>query len=119
MPSTASVKSIKDFFQNELVYRFDVLEDWERKELNGNYAFALKGEEDKEDCWTISIDKDMEVVHEKVEGSETVMTMRESDFLNMVNAKINPQLAILSKKLSYTGSLDRVLKVQCLLFPGE
>ena len=47
------------------------------------------------------------------------MTMKESDYLDMVNGKLNGQMAFMSGKLKITGDMGLALKMQNLFKPAD
>jgi hypothetical protein len=114
IPSAAQVDSAKEFFLTELLYRFDILEPDFRKNLVGTFRFEIKGESGG--VWTVNINDDLKVVNER-EEAEVIVSAYEDDFVNVVNGKLNPQLAILSKKLKPSGNLSKFLNVLELVSP--
>ena len=111
----SEVRTAKEFFNSELLYRFDILEMEERDLITGKYRIELKGYQGG--VWTISIGNDMEVVNRK-EDADLVLTMQQRDFLLMVNGRLNPQLAILGNKIKLQGDVKRAVWFQTLLYPS-
>ena len=115
LPSQTNVKSAKDFFSTEILYRFDILEDNTRNKLKGSYLLELSGKDGG--SWTITIDNDMDIKNEKSEA-EVTLNMRQKDFVMMVNGELNPQLSLLSEKYSAKGDIDKIFAIQELLVPN-
>lgn len=109
-----NVKSAKEFFNSEILYRFDILEDSQRGELEGSYRIELKGYQGG--IWTVLIGQQLEVVNRR-EDAEIVINMHQKDFLQLVNGELNPQLAIFAQKMRVQGDLRRCITFDRLLTP--
>lgn len=118
LPSNTRIESVKEFFKTEVVYRFDILNETEREELKGNYRFDILGDKNDTSAWMLIVDGDLSV-EEGGKDADLVVEVSESDFLNLVNGKINPQLAVLANKLNFRGQIDTLFKVNNLIFPGD
>ena len=117
LPARAVVKSAKEFFNGEILYRFDILEDEARTELLGKYRIELKGFQGG--IWTIDVGEQLEIVNRRDEA-EIVLTMQQRDFLQLVNGELNPQLAVFAQKMRISGDLRKAVAFQALLSPeGE
>ena len=68
--------------------------------------------------WTLNLGDELDIVNKK-EDAEVVLTMRQNDFLKVVNGELNPQLAILGKKIKIIGDTKRGVLFQSLLAPAE
>ena len=113
----AEVRSAKEFFNGEILYRFDILDDESRKELAGSYRVELKGYSGG--IWTVNVADQIEVVNRR-EEADVVLTMQQRDFLQLVNGEINPQLAIVAQKLRLSGDVRKGVTAQILFSPlGE
>jgi len=117
LPGRAAVKSAKEFFNGEILYRFDILEDEARNELKGKYRIELKGFQGG--IWTVDVGDQLEIVNRRDEA-EIVLTMQQRDFLQLVNGDLNPQLAVFAQKMRISGDLRKAVAFQALLSPeGE
>ena len=114
LPVRADVKSAKEFFNAEILYRFDILEDEARNELAGTYRIELKGFQGG--IWTINVGQKLEVINRR-EEADLVMAMQQRDFLQLINGQLNPQLAIFAQKLRVTGDVRKAVAFQALLAP--
>ena len=114
LPSKNIVGNAKEFFSTEILYRFDILEDHERKKLKGSYLIELQG--DTGGSWTLEIEDDLEISNEK-KDAEVTLNMRPKDFVLMVNGELNPQLSLLSGKFKVKGDYNKAVTIQTLLSP--
>lgn len=114
LPVRAKVKSAKEFFSTEILYRFDILEDDDRSELRGSYRLELKGYQGG--VWTVNLGDGLEVVNRR-EDAEIVLTMQQRDFVTLVNGQLNPQLAIFAQKMRVSGDVKKAILFQNLLCP--
>ena len=110
----SNIKSAKEFFNSEILYRFDILEDLDRSELLGSYLIELKGYQGG--IWTVVVGEQVEVVNRR-EDADIVITMHQRDFLELVNGQLNPQLAIFAQKMRVQGDLRRCISFDRLLTP--
>lgn len=115
LPWQTDVKSPKEFFSTEILYRFDILEDDEQRAIAGTYRIELKGAEGG--IWTITVGEEFKVQNSR-EDADIVLSMQLRDFLNLINGQLNPQLAVLSQKMKITGDLRRALAFQEILTPS-
>lgn len=114
MPWKSRVENSKDFFATELLYRFDILNPEDRKEIEGRYRIELKGS--KGGIWTVLVGETLEILPRK-EDAEIVLSLQHRDFLPLVNGDLNPQMALLAQKLKVTGDLRKASQFMLLLTP--
>lgn len=119
LPWKAEIESAKEFFNTEILYRYDILDPEERQQLSGSYQINVSGE--KGGTWSVVLDEDLEVKADgKLTKPDVTLTIDQSDFLRLVNGSLNPQLAFVAGKMSSKGDLDKALALQALLCPlGE
>lgn len=118
LPSSNQVGSIKEFFNTEVVYRFDILNEKERNDLKGAYRFDLISGGRISDSWTLSIDQELKSENVK-NDADLVVEVEESDFLNLVNGYINPQLAVLANKILFQGDIGALFRINSIIYPGD
>ncbi len=111
-----NVKSAKEFFNSEILYRFDILDDRDRQELEGRYRIELKGYQGG--IWTVIVKEQVDVFNRR-EEADIVITMHQRDFLQLVNGHLNPQLAIFAQKMRVQGDLRRCISFDRLLSPYQ
>ena len=114
LPVRADIKSAKEFFNSEILYRFDILEDETRAHLTGRYRIELKGFQGG--IWTILVGDTLDIVNRR-EDAEIVFTMQQRDFLQLVNGELNPQLAMFAQKMRVSGDMKKAVAFQVLLAP--
>ncbi len=114
-PWKSKIKSAKEFFNTEILYRHDILLQSERDRISGDYRIELKGYQGG--IWSFSVGEDVKVVNRKLDA-EVVLSMQQSDFLNIVNGELNPQIALLSRKIKVTGDIKKAIALQSLFAPS-
>ena len=114
-PWKGKTTSTKQFFSEELLYRYDILEDKERERVNGKFRIELDG--DQPEVWSLEIRDEIEVVNESQEA-EVVFNATHKDFLNIINGVLNPQLSILAEKIKINGDIKKALAFHRLLAPA-
>jgi len=103
--------NIKDVFTN-MPSRFNKAA---AKGLKAVYQFDLTGEGGGK--YHLSIDNETLEVKEGAHASPNItITMAAKDYLDMVNGKLNPQMAFMSGKLKIAGDMGLAMKMQ-QLFP--
>ena len=107
--------SPKEFFNTEILYRYDILEDVDREILKGKYRIELKGYQGG--VWTVALNDQVEVLN-RAEDADVVFSMQQRDFIDLINGQLNPQLAMLSKKIRVSGDVKRAIHFQSLLSPS-
>lgn len=114
-PVTTEIQSAKEFFSTEILYRYDVLEPEIQKSMEGSYRIELKGFQGG--VWTLTVGEDLDVVNRR-EDADTILSMQQTDFIQLVNGELNPQIAMLAQKVKVTGDIDKAIAVQYLLVPA-
>jgi|GEM_PF-4335093 len=114
LPWKGRVETAKEFFATELLYRHDLLEKEQKDAVAGRYRIELRGY--RGGVWTMDIAQDIRVVNKR-EHADVVLAMPQHDFVALVNGELNPQLAILSKRVRISGDVRRALAVQSILAP--
>ena len=103
--------NVKDVFTN-MPQRFNA---GAAKGLKAVYQFDLTG--DNGGKYNLAIDDGKLTVGEGPHASPNItITMAASDYLDMVNGKLNPQMAFMSGKLKIAGDMGLAMKMQ-QLFP--
>ena len=112
------MRSPKEFFNTEILYRFDIVDPVLIPPIKGNYRFDLK-KEDGAESWFVNVNESIDITRDSSEDVDASLEMDETSFLNLVNGSLNPQLAILGKIISYSGDLKKALLIQKELAPTE
>ena len=85
------------------------------KGLKAVYQFDLTG--DNGGKYNLAIDDGQLTVTEGTHASPSItITMAASDYVDMINGKLNPQMAFMGGKLKIKGDMSLALKMQ-QLFP--
>jgi putative sterol carrier protein len=107
----AQATSIAEVFK-EMPNRFNAAA---AKGLKAVYQFDLTGAGGNK--YNVAIDDAKVAVAEGAHASPNItITMAASDYLDMVNGKLNPQMAFMSGKLKIAGDMGLAMKMQ-QLFP--
>ena len=84
--------------------------------VNATYQFDLTG--DDGGTWHVKIaDGACDVQDGAAESANITITMAASDYLDMINGKLNPQMAFMGGKLKIKGDMSLALKMQ-QIFPN-
>lgn len=84
--------------------------------VNATYQFDLQG--DGGGTWNVKVsDGGCEVNEGAADSANITITMAASDYLDMINGKLNPQMAFMGGKLKIKGDMSLALKMQ-QIFPN-
>jgi putative sterol carrier protein len=83
--------------------------------FTGAFAFKITGDQGGE--WTANVDgTDLAVKDGIAEDALFTITVKDEDFVKMMNGEINGQAAFMSGKLRFKGNMGQAMKLQGLLF---
>jgi hypothetical protein len=109
------IESAKEFFNTEVLYRYDILDDERRAELIGRYRIEIRG--DKGGVWTLDVnEKTINVISQR-EDADLVLMLHHEDFLSIVNGKLNPQIALVSQRVKVSGDSKKASLFQNIMSP--
>lgn len=84
------------------------------EQINNSYQFDLTG--DSGGKWVVDLTKKADQVSAgEIENPGVVVTMTASDFVDLVNGKLNGQMAFMQGKLKIKGDMSLALKLQQIL----
>jgi len=84
------------------------------EQINNSYQFDLTG--DGGGQWSIDLTKSGDHVSEgTIENPGVVITMAASDFVDLVEGRLNGQMAFMQGKLKIKGDMSLALKLQQVL----
>lgn len=110
MPQNNATR-VQDFFQKELPKRMQARSELV-EQVGAVYQFVVTGE--KTSHWRV----DLTVPGGKVEASEQkapcAIAMNEADLVDLIEGRLNPQIAFMSGKLQISGDMGSALKLSML-----
>ncbi|KAI9319253.1 SCP2 sterol-binding domain-containing protein [Dichotomocladium elegans] len=100
----------------ELSKVFDAYSPEERgklnKQVNGVFQFVIKNAEGKEETWTVDAKKEGKVTRGKGGPKpDAVLSLKDGDFVELANGKLNGQKAYMSGKLKVKGQIMLAMKL--------
>ncbi|KAG1141587.1 hypothetical protein G6F37_008201 [Rhizopus arrhizus] len=82
------------------------------KQVNGIFQFVIKNNEGKEEVFTVDVKKEGKVVRGKGPGkADAILTLKDQDFVDLANGKLNGQKAYMSGKLKVKGQIMLAMKL--------
>jgi putative sterol carrier protein len=106
------VQSVKDVFERHMPERLRAKPDVVAK-INAVYQFNIAGPNGG--AWSVDCTSGGTVSPGTAAGARCTVAMAEGDFLNLVNGKLNPQMAFMSGKLKIQGDMGLAMKLQQIL----
>jgi len=84
--------------------------------FSGSFAFKITGEKGGE--WTVTINgKEMDIKAGSMDPNSVFsITIKDDDFVKLMNGKLSGQSAFMTGKLKFKGSMGTAMKLQGLLF---
>jgi putative sterol carrier protein len=109
----SQAQSVRDVFQSHLPERLRSKPDVVAK-INAVYQFNISGPNGG--AWSIDCTAPGGAVKEgTAANARCTVAMVDADFLNVVNGKLNPQMAFMSGKLKIQGDISLAMKLQQIL----
>ncbi len=108
-----AVTSVKDVFEKHIPARFQARPDVVQK-IDAVYQFNISGP----DGGTWSVDCTQpggKIQPGAATNARCVVAATDADFLNIVNGKLNAQMAFMSGKLKIQGDMGLAMKLQQIL----
>jgi putative sterol carrier protein len=107
------MSNLQDLFEKTIAQRLqkkpDVVE-----QINAAYQFDLTG--DGGGQWVIDLTKPSDFISAgTIEAPGVTVTMKASDFEDLVSGKLNGQMAFMTGKLKIKGDMSLALKLQQIL----
>jgi len=106
------VQSVRDVFERHMPERLKAKPDVVAK-INAVYQFNIAGAGGG--AWSVDCTNGGAVSPGTVAGARCTVAVSEGDFLNIVNGKLNPQMAFMSGKLKIQGDMGLAMKLQQIL----
>lgn len=109
------IQSVKEFFNSEVLYRFDILDEQRRTDLIGRYRIEVRG--DKGGVWTLDLSQNKIDVTPQREEADLVLMLHSEDFISIVNGVLNPQIALISQRVKVSGDSKKASLFQNIMSP--
>jgi putative sterol carrier protein len=105
--------SIKDVFERHMPQRLQARPDVVSK-INAIYQFNISGPTGG--AWAVDCTKPGGAVTAgQADGAKCTVSCSDADFLNIVNGKLNAQMAFMAGKLKVQGDMGLAMKLQQIL----
>jgi putative sterol carrier protein len=104
--------SAKEVFENFLPDRLKAKPDVVTK-INSTYKFVIQGEGGG--TWVVDLTQPGGAIKAGDAEAKCSITMASGDFVDLMNGKLNPQMAFMSGKLKVAGDMGLALKLGSLL----
>ena len=102
----------QEVFQKHLPERLKAKPDVVSK-INSSYKFVING--DQGGVWLVDLTKPGGAISAGDGEAKCTITMSSADFVDLMNGKLNPQMAFMSGKLKVAGDMGLALKLGSLL----
>jgi len=103
------MSDVKAIFDDRIAKRVNENPD-EAKKVGAIYKFNITG--DDGGTWVVDLKNDPPSVKEGDGEAECTITMSGSDSVDLVNGKLNGQMAFMSGKLKIQGNMQLAMKLQ-------
>ena len=109
----SNVSSAREFF--EVALPKNLSDDPDKlRSLNAVYQFNISGEPGGK--WIMSIAEGKATVSEgETADAKCFVTMTENDFVDLVNKKLNPQMAFMTGKVKIAGDIGLAMKLGAVI----
>ncbi len=107
------VTNVKDVFERQIPAKFQARPDVVEK-INAIYQFNISGPGGG--AWSVDCTAPGgRIAPGTVADAKCTVAATDQDFLNIVNGKLNPQMAFMSGKLKIQGDMGLAMKLQQIL----
>jgi len=108
-----AAQSIQDVFERHMPEKLKAKPDVVQK-INAVYQFNISGPSGG--LWSVDCTQPGGLVSSgTAANARCTVTAKDDDFLNIVNGKMNPQMAFMSGKLKIQGDMGMAMKLQQIL----
>jgi putative sterol carrier protein len=105
--------NVKEVFEKHMPQRFKDKPDVVSK-INAVYQFNISGPDGG--AWSVDCTKPGgQIATGQTDAAKCTVACTDADFLNIVNGKLNPQMAFMSGKLRIQGDMGLAMKLQQIL----
>ena len=103
----------KEIFEDKIAQRLSDNPEVAEK-IKASYQFELTG--DEEGSWAVDLTEGAgKVVEGAIDSPSVTITMASSDFVALVEGRLNGQMAFMQGKLKLQGDMSLALKLQQIL----
>lgn len=106
------VNSAREIFETHIPNRLKNKPELIQK-INSSYKFAVTG--DGGGTWVVDLTQPGGKISEAASDAKCTITVAAKDFVDIINGKLNPQMAFMSGKLKVAGDMGLALKLQSLI----
>lgn len=107
-----AVTSVQEVFETLMPEKLKAKAEIIQK-INSSYKFILQG--DGGGTWIVDLTDPAGKITAGEGEAKCNVTMAASDFIDVINGKLNAQMAFMSGKLKVSGDIGLALKLQLLL----
>jgi putative sterol carrier protein len=108
-----AAESVKDVFERHMPEKLKTKPDVVAK-INAIYQFNISGPNGGQ--WSVDCTQPGgSITAGASAGAKCTVNATDADFLNIVNGKLNPQMAFMSGKLKIQGDMGLAMKLQQIL----
>lgn len=105
-------KSAREVFEKRISESLKTAPEKART-INATYKFEITGENGG--IWTVDLKSDPPTCKEIDSDAECTIIVGDKDFVDIVNGKLNPQMAFMTGKLKVKGNMAHALKLQQII----
>jgi predicted lipid carrier protein YhbT len=108
-----SASTVQEVFERHIPAKFQAKPDVVQK-INAIYQFNISGPSGGQ--WSVDCTQPGGAISAGTSaGAKCTVNATDADFLNIVNGKLNPQMAFMSGKLKIQGDMGLAMKLQQIL----
>ncbi len=107
-----AVQNVTELFEKQIPSRLKDKPDLAGK-INSTYKFVVTGAE--AGTWVVDLTKPGGEVRKEDSAAKCTITIADKDLVDVVNGKLNAQMAFMSGKLKVAGDMGLAMKLSSLL----
>ena len=107
-----AVENAREIFESQMPNRLKDKPDLAEK-INSTYKFVVTGDEGG--TWLVDLTQAGGVISESDADAACTITITSQDLMDIVNGKLNGQMAFMSGKLKVAGDMGLAMKLTSLL----
>ncbi len=107
-----AVTSAREIFQKHMPAKLASTPDLAKK-INATYKFVITGAETG--TWVVDLTQGGGTIKEGEGEAKCTITIAATDLIDIINGKLNGQMAFMSGKLKVAGDMTLALKLNALL----